>query len=424
MNDALIVQLNPQHILADDNARFGLKQTRIDALAESIVTAGRVLVPVLVAKLEKAEGGKTHRLIAGHYRHAAVEKLNKEGADLTLPAIVRPAGSDLDRLHEQLTENRERENMSPMDDAVAIKKLLDQGVARKDIRKLFARPTGRKGLQLKAASNAWVNICLRFLDLPKGLQERIHDGRIGFNAGYTLTRITPDKREAVVAKIEADRLAQLDREDAEEAKYLEAEKVLLTAQETREGAGKKVEEALAAVKSTEGMLFGKDEELRKMKAVNYLDLDAAGKKAVDEKVRGLKADIKGVEKAVKAAQNTLADLLAEANRAEDAIVKQSDVLAAQTKAKAAPRPIGKKDVEKTAAKVKGATTPEAAKASKYEPRKRSEIIELVDAIAGDSHARVALIGGLLNLACAGRISVRKTLADLAVITGEEKPKAK
>src|SRR5207249_5746573 len=55
----------------------------------------------------------------------SVEKLNKEqGAGLTVPAIVRPLADDTLRLKHQLTENMDRENQSPMDQAVAIDKLL------------------------------------------------------------------------------------------------------------------------------------------------------------------------------------------------------------------------------------------------------------------------------------------------------------
>ncbi len=218
-----ILQLDPTLILADDNARYGLKETAIDRLAADILESGGVHTPVEVVDLPGVtEGGHVYGLTYGYYRHAAVLRLIAEGVPMLLPAIVRPAQDASVRLQTQLSENVARENLSPMDMAVAIDKLIAAGVSKTRIREVFARPTGKKSLTLEPASNAWVNMVRSLLQLPKPIRERIHDGRIGLGGAYQLTRVSPDRREALVARIEAARLEELEAEEREEAKLTDA----------------------------------------------------------------------------------------------------------------------------------------------------------------------------------------------------------
>ena len=207
-------QLDPGVILADENSRFGLKRLRLDTLVQSSLEMGGVNTPVEVEPLDTPVDGKQYRLTAGFYRHAAVSELNdKQAAGLTLPAIVKPIGDAGLRLRRQLAENMERENQSPMDKAIAIKKLVDLSVPKVEIRKIFSTPGGRKGLVLQPASNAFINMTLSFLDLPKAVQEKIHDGRVGVAAAYELTKVHPEKRAAVLERAEQERIKTIEAED-------------------------------------------------------------------------------------------------------------------------------------------------------------------------------------------------------------------
>src|SRR6266852_77829 len=146
-----LLHLDPAVILADENTRFNLKESRIQSLAESILTQGGVMEPVEVEKITPdmevaVPNGQKYRLTVGAYRHAAVTLLNKtQAAGLLLPAIIRPAGTPAERLRRQLAENMERENQSPMDQAIAIRKLLQVGLDKMAVRTIFAVPGGRKG---------------------------------------------------------------------------------------------------------------------------------------------------------------------------------------------------------------------------------------------------------------------------------------
>lgn len=218
-----MVFLDPHVILADDNTRFGLKPTRIDSLAKSITERGEVLEPVEVELLESPSNGHKYRLTTGFYRHAAVTQLNAQGGGVNLPAIVRNAPTPAERLRRQLAENMERENQSPMDQAIAIKRLLDTGLTKMEVREIFSRPGGRKGNKTQPASNSFINMTLSFLDLTKDMQKKIHEGIIGVATAYELTKIPVEKRAAVLTRAEADRERQFKKEEKTEENFLAAE---------------------------------------------------------------------------------------------------------------------------------------------------------------------------------------------------------
>src|SRR5271154_6125963 len=148
-----LVRLDPAVILADSNTRFSLKPSRVESLAKSILERGEVLEPVEVEKIDASVNGHQYRLTTVFYRLAAVSQLNLTGAGLTVPAIIRPIPTPQERLRRQLAENMERENQSPMDQAVAIESLLASGLTKMEVREIFSRPGGRKGNKIQPASN-------------------------------------------------------------------------------------------------------------------------------------------------------------------------------------------------------------------------------------------------------------------------------
>lgn len=246
LNENLIHQLDPDVILTDDNTRYGLKKERIEALAASIVSEGGVIEPVEVQPLVAgSSNGHKFRLTLGFYRVAAVKHLNAtQGSGLTVPAIIHDPGSVTDRLKRQLAENMERENQSPMDMARAIRKMLDNGMSRTDIRTVFGDRTGKKA---KPKSNAWLNMLVSFLDLPKNMQAKIHDGTVGVGAAYQLTKVPVEKRnevfQRVVAATESERERQSKQEEKDEDKFLKQESKLAKVNERLEKAQKSLDVA-------------------------------------------------------------------------------------------------------------------------------------------------------------------------------------
>jgi ParB-like nuclease domain len=227
MSEMSVVEVPVKSIAANENIRYGLKATRIDTLAADIAVNG-LMSPV---EVEEADGGG-YRLTTGHYRLAAIAKLNKEGAGIeTVTAIIHPSADAVSRMKRQLSENLERETMSPMDKASAIRKLFDAGVPRIEIRQLFASPGGRKGLKVQPASNSFVNMMLTFLEFTKDIKEKIHDGRLTVGASYKLHKAPREKWEDILAEAEKSRQDAIDQEEKDEKKYIEAEGKAREAQE-------------------------------------------------------------------------------------------------------------------------------------------------------------------------------------------------
>lgn len=411
-----LVQLDPAKVLADANIRFNLKQTSINSLADDILTSNGVLVPVEVETISPAQNGFTHRLTAGFYRHAALLKLNKEQkAGLTLPAIVRDTHDPVVRLRHQVSENMARESMSPMDQAIAADQLLKAGLSRMEVRTIFARPGGRKGLVVSPMSNAMLNITLRFLELPKAIQEKIHDGRVGVAAAYELGKVAPDKRDAVLKRAEAERESQMAKEEADEKKYLAAEKALTDAQVEERDAKGKVEEAKKAIEAAAEAVKAKQLALKEVRKAPFLELDAKGKKETTERLNASLADVKAAEKLQKEAKNSLAKILEQANKAAEKATEQKAKLDASRKpVKAAGKKqskaeVGPGDVKK-AAKELGAGDGNV-------PLTLAEIRQAVKDVASSKNEFVSAIGKAFKDCFDGGNTPKLLMDELGVIIG-------
>lgn len=412
-----LVQLDPGVILAESNSRYGLKQLRIDSLKQSILEQGGVMQPVEVEPLDKPVDGKVYRLTAGFYRHAAVTDLNTSaGAGLTLPAMVRPLGDETLRLKRQLAENMERENQSPMDKAIAIKKLEDAGVSRAEIKKIFSTPGGRKGLVMQPASNSFVNMTLSFLDLPKSIQEKIHDGRVGVGAAYELTKVKPEDRAAVLEKAETARLKIIDNEEADEKKYLATEAKM------QEAHAKEIEVA-EKLKATEAQIEAAkaEKEAKAAAALEAYKLATAAKgeeKAkADEHLKAIEADSKAADKRLEGLNKEVTKLSAQSEKVSALAAQKAAQLANARKAKTAE---GKKKPT-TAAEVKKAAAEGDGPVQLTANEMRRTIKDLT---APGAFPKVREIAIAIQECFAGGITDRQLYTKLAVITGEKSTKAK
>lgn len=353
-----LVQLDPSLILADSNSRYGLKRLRIDSLKQSILEQNGVMVPVEVEPLATPTNGHMYRLTAGFYRHEAVTELNKEGAGLALPAQIKSIGDESVRLRRQLAENMERENQSPMDQAIAIKRLEDIGTPKIEIRKMFSVPGGRKGLAMEMASNSFINMRLSFLDFPKAIQEKIHDGRVGVAAAYQLAKVPKEKWDEILESAEADRLSQFDKEKKEEEKFLESERKASEAKQKEVEAQTALE--AAKVKAAE-VKAAAQAKLDRLKEVHAAMVDAKGK---DEKAKAKEAyeaaevEAKEAEKSIETVGKEVEKVEGQSLRAAKAVVAANERLAAARKVSAATKakaktPVGPEAVKKAAAKASG-----------------------------------------------------------------------
>lgn len=421
MGKDMVLQLDPAKILADDNTRYGLLEARKEILKASILAEGGVQEPISVAELDEAVDGKTHRLLKGFYRHAAVTELNKEGAGLTLPALVRDEPADrLTRLRLQVTENVVRTNQSPMDTAVAVKELMDAGMPRAEIRTLYARPSGQKGSKLQPASNSWLNIHLSFLDFSKAIQKKIHEGTIGVAAAYELTRVAPEKREAVLARAEEERTKELAIEEKAEAKFLKEESKLAEARAKEEQAEAELTAAKEEKATAETNLATAKEKYTEVASTpGYLTMNAEEKKKVAEAMKAAQADVKAAEKLDKDAAKKLEKLApvteaasTAASTAKEKLAKAREEKAAVGKQGAAKKPaVGPANVKKAAA-AEGAGAPV--------PINLADIRSFVKELSTPGgFPKVTKIGEAIKRVVDGIDTPKQCYAALAVLTGEQ-----
>lgn len=424
-----VLNLDPNDIAVVENARFGLKKTRIDRLVSEIERDGEIHTPVMVELLPEPIDDKLYRLVTGHYRHASALAIQKKGNAITVPAMVVKFDNDLSRLKRQISENNERENLSPMDEAIIIKKLLAQDVTRADLRTMFARPWGKaKSLKNEPASNSFLNMRTSFLDLPKNIQEWIHDGRLGVKAAYELTQYAPEKRAEVFAKAEKAWAETVDKDANEEAAFLAKEQKasevttkLEQAQNAVAATATDLETAIAnrdAAQKSEGESFM---ALQKARATK----DKAVIKKADEHHKAMMALARSAEKLAdekqKEADKLKTKLEASKKKADELAAKLAAQRAAKKGAKPTTpaQPISSKDVAKAAAEV-GAKPVKGQDKSGVVAMNGTQVKQMIveAANAAGSYPKVQAIYKAFEQTIASSMTPQALYTALAKITGE------
>lgn len=137
----------------------------IDELAASIEEKG-ILQPLIVRRL----GGGKYELIAGERRLRAAKKLNLE----RVPVIVKEVESE-ETLELALIENIQREDLNPIEEALAYKDLLGKYQYTQD------ELAKRIGKDRSSVANT-----LRLLKLPEGIRAYIISGQISMGHARAL----------------------------------------------------------------------------------------------------------------------------------------------------------------------------------------------------------------------------------------------
>jgi len=172
-----VVRRNPRQ------PRRAFDSGALDELAMSIASVG-IVQPIIVREVE---GG--YELIAGERRWRAAQK----AGFTVVPAIVR-AASDVESLELALVENVVRQQLNPVDEAYALKVLLeDLGVTQESL-------AARVGRSRSAIANK-----IRLLDLPAGIQESLSSGALSEGHGRALLGLTERGRQMQLARRAVDR---------------------------------------------------------------------------------------------------------------------------------------------------------------------------------------------------------------------------
>ena len=157
--------------------RRSFNESELAALAESIRSHG-VLQPIVVE-----EGANGYTLIAGERRLRA----SKLAGRTTIPAVVRSVG-DLGRLELALIENVQRSDLSPIDTALAYRRLADEFGLTQDAIAVIA-----------GKARATVANTMRLLDLSQEVQEEVIAGRLTEGHARALVGL-PEAEQAWLAR--------------------------------------------------------------------------------------------------------------------------------------------------------------------------------------------------------------------------------
>jgi len=150
----------------------------LESLAESIRTHG-IVQPLLVRRREKG-----YELIAGERRWRAAKL-----AGLSRVPVVIKEVPDESLLEIALIENIQRENLNPIEEAQAYKKLIEAvGLTQEAL----ASRVGR--------DRSYITNYLRLLRLPEDLQQLVKEGRLSTGHARTLLALSHEDLQRKVAR--------------------------------------------------------------------------------------------------------------------------------------------------------------------------------------------------------------------------------
>lgn len=166
----------------------------IRELANSIREFG-ILQPLIVSKVSKeSEFGESVRyeLIAGERRLKAAKMLGLP----TVPAIIKNASPDVEKLEMAVIENIQRTDLSPIESARAMSRLQDEfGMTQREI-------ASKLGKSRESVANT-----IRLLSLPSEIQNAIGEGRVSESQGRMLLSLEdPKLQSSIFAEILKDNL--------------------------------------------------------------------------------------------------------------------------------------------------------------------------------------------------------------------------
>jgi ParB family transcriptional regulator, chromosome partitioning protein len=171
-------------------------RTRIDEaslaeLADSIRARG-VIQPIVV----RSVGANQYEILAGERRWRAARIAGLE----RVPAVVRQVSDDA-ALGIGLIENIQREDLSPIEEANGLKRLIEE-----------FRLTHEEVAQAIGRSRAGVTNLLRLLELAPAVQEMLQDGRIDMGHARALLSLSKSRQVEIAGQVAARGLSVRETE--------------------------------------------------------------------------------------------------------------------------------------------------------------------------------------------------------------------
>lgn len=167
--------------------RRNFSQEQLEGLAQSIRAHG-ILEPLIVRPSPRQNGAR-YQLVIGERRWRAAQLAGLE----TVPVVVRRV-SDREMVQMALVENLQREDLNPLEEAEAYRRLIDEfGMSQEEVARLLgrARPT--------------VANTLRLLELEEPIQALVMEGRLSAGHAKALLGLQPGAERVRLAQRVAER---------------------------------------------------------------------------------------------------------------------------------------------------------------------------------------------------------------------------
>lgn len=158
-----VVHIPLKEIFADPefNCRGVISSLSVVELAEDI-KKNKLHSPIIVQPIPPDDKGHKYRIVAGHRRHKACLISEME----TIPCFIR---TDLDEMGSRflnLAENIKRQDLNIVDEAKAIRRLMDYGLSESQMMDKLSMTRG------------WVQVRCMLVKLPEDIQEEVRMGNI------------------------------------------------------------------------------------------------------------------------------------------------------------------------------------------------------------------------------------------------------
>lgn len=164
--------------------RKEFKSKELEELAESIDQQG-LLQPIIVRMMDDLEEGKKYELIAGERRWRAVKDILAKDK---IRAIVRSM-SEENSQEAAITENLQRQNLNPVEEAIAYQKLIDlHSLTQEQVAKRLGK------------SRSYIANSIRLLRLNQEIQQMVASGMIEPSKAWSLLAVTNEAKQLDLAK--------------------------------------------------------------------------------------------------------------------------------------------------------------------------------------------------------------------------------
>ena len=164
--------------------RSDMRKESLEELAASIKSQG-IIQPIVIRELEHNKAGVKYEIIAGErrWRAAQIEGLSE------VPTVIR-ALSDTDTIAMSLIENIQREDLNPLEEALALNRLIKE-----------FNLTHQEAANAVGRSRAAVSNLVRLIELPEKVASLLIERKIDMGHARALLALDDLSQQVAVAML-------------------------------------------------------------------------------------------------------------------------------------------------------------------------------------------------------------------------------